>query len=87
MKRLLVAFGQAVNTTRLYGVDHRVTQRAIEESFTLLESLLEQLPQLTWSVVEGAWMADTTPLNIQNPLVQALEKNLTEAGLGGFSLS
>ncbi len=83
---ILRSFGAVVNNVTFYGAKHNVTRKSIEMGYTLLVKFFETYERVNLSMTEDTLVADGQPVDLKNPLLDGLSKQLAALEVGGFSL-
>jgi hypothetical protein len=81
------AMGLIFNNTYLYGVNHGVTRKAVEDGFAALTYLLEQTGELIFTTTEDGLMVNGVQIEQKNPLMRTFVNHLVELEVKSFSLT
>lgn len=82
----LRAAGQVINNSSLYGPSHKITVKSLGDSYGQLSRLLELIPRINLSVVQGELLVEGKPIELKNPFITLLADRLDAVGVTGFSL-
>lgn len=83
---LIGLLGKVINSSTLYGPEHRMTTVAHDEAFQHLNGLLENRERLRISLFEGTLHVDGNPLGRSGALVQVVVRQMKKLNVSGFSL-
>ena len=86
IQSLLRGFALVVSNINFYGQKHNVTRKSVENAYQLLMKFFERFERVNLSLAEGTLVADGQPVEIKNPLLDGLAKQLAAIEVGGFSL-
>jgi hypothetical protein len=82
----LKLMGMVVNNAALYSADHKLTIQAFEKCFEKLGVVLEVVPRLNLSMVDGGLLVDGKAPGVSNPFINVLAAKLDQLSISGFSL-
>ncbi len=83
---LIGLLGKVINSSTLYGPEHRMTTAAHDEAFQCLNDLLKNRERLRISLFEGMLHVDGNPLERSGALVQVVVRQMKKLNVTGFSL-
>ncbi len=83
---LIGLLGKVINSSTLYGPNHRMTEVAHDEAYQALSSVLQNRARLRISLFEGTLHVDGNPLERSGALVQVVVRQMKKLDVSGFSL-
>lgn len=85
-EEIVRALGQVFNNSFLYGANHGVTKKAMEDGYKILTSVFEQQKELLFNVTEEGLLVNGAVVDQKNPLVRTFIAHLGKLEIKSFGL-
>ncbi len=85
-EELARALGQVFNNGFLYGADHGVTKKAMEDCYNILIRLFDYQSELLFNVTEEGLLVNGAVVEQKNPLVRTFISHLAKLEIKSFGL-
>ncbi|MFC1496994.1 histidine kinase dimerization/phospho-acceptor domain-containing protein [Verrucomicrobiota bacterium] len=79
--------GLVFSNSELYGANHGVTKKAIEDSFALLGKTFENCKEISFTVSEEGLLVNGDIIELKNPLMKSFVTQMLQREINSFSIS
>ena len=86
MEEIARSIGLIFSNTFLYGVDHGVTTKAIEDGFAVVSIGLERVEELCFDISNDGIIVNGSSVDQKNPLTRMFATHLSSLSINNFSL-
>ncbi len=80
------AMGLALNNATVYGIEHKVTGRSIQQAFGKIRQLLDDESEVSIIMLETALVINGSQMGLKNNLTKALHGALQAWGINSFAI-
>jgi len=84
---LIRAIGLVFSNTFLYGAQHGVTTKALEDCYTRLGGALAETGEVMFQITDAGVTVNGEPVELKNPLARMFVTHLTEINVNNFTIA